>query len=905
MPVPNQIAESSPTVPQAFLPARPPEEGELKPITLSPQAFLIFPGHQGDWRERLFELSAVREQVIEPSHRFWRTLADELLSNICRLPEGASLQTSLVPPPPDRLAALVDGAPPMPGAEYLSSFSLVVIWGHLAQWLAGASRPSLAEFMAKRAPKWRRVGRVTFHLAENKLDPLRPFAFMATFVNSLTSEGRDRHQALGQALKEYAGEGNHPGLLNLLLPVKNASERLPWVAALADSKEIYRPLAWTIDMAHQFLKDIPVLEDSGLTVRIPDWWRKRPQARLNVQIGTDETKFDRTSLMDWDVSMAVGDHILTPEEIEELLATNESLVFFKGQWLEVDSARLKEALDHWNTAKAQSGGEGLPFIQAMRLLAGLPASDNAKDDLPDPSPWVVTTPGPALERLLGSLRNPMESEPPETLNAVLRPYQKEGLAWLSLLSGLGLGACLADDMGLGKTIQVLALLLLIKKKDPWVAPSLLVVPASLMANWRSEAARFAPSLRLATWHPSESSKATLLKWEADPEAVAKKFDLVITSYALVGRNVEAFLKFGWNMVIVDEAQAIKNPSTAQSRAVKRLHSQVRLALTGTPIENRLVDLWSLFDFLNPGLMGSLTSFQRVVSRLESSEDQYAPIRRLVAPYLLRRLKSDSKIINDLPDKVETTLHCFLTPGQAKLYGSLVKNLENGFSELKNEGSADSASIMRNGLVLKCLTQLKQLINHPAQLLGDNDWDPKRSGKFMRLSEICREMAERQERVLVFTQYKEIIPALADHLATIFEAPGLILHGSTKVSERERLVAQFQADDGPPFFVLSLRAAGVGLNLTAAGQVIHFDRWWNPAVEDQATDRAYRIGQKKNVMVHKCVTRGTLEERIDNLLKDKRELAADILSTNQEFSLVKMDNQAILKLISLDIEKAVL
>jgi non-specific serine/threonine protein kinase len=542
----------------------------------------------------------------------------------------------------------------------------------------------------------------------------------------------------------------------------------------------------------------------------------------------------------------------------------------------------------------------------MRLLAGLPAGgDGSQDDLPDPSPWVVPTAGPALEGLLRNLRNPSESEPPETLNAVLRPYQKEGLAWLSLLTGLGLGACLADDMGLGKTIQVLALLLLVKKRDPGIAPSLLVVPASLMANWKSEAAKFAPSLRIAIWHPSEVSKDTLLKWERDPSLVAKKYDVVITSYALVGRNSKAFIKFSWNMLIVDEAQAIKNPTTAQSRAVKSLHSQVRLALTGTPIENRLTDLWSLFDFLNPGLMGSLPNFQKVVSRLANSEDQYAPIKRLVSPYLLRRLKTDKKIINDLPDKVETTLHCFLTPEQAKNYNVIVKLLENAFSELDRDGSSDSSNIMRNGLVLKCLTQLKQLLNHPAQLLGDNDWDPKRSGKFLRLAEICREMAERQERVLIFTQYKEIIPALSDYLATIFEAPGLVLHGSTKVSERQRLVAQFQADDGPPFFVLSLRAAGVGLNLTAAGQVIHFDRWWNPAVEDQATDRAYRIGQKKNVMVHKCVTRGTLEERIDNLLKDKRNLAADVLSADQEFSLIKMDNKAILDLISLDIDKAVL
>jgi non-specific serine/threonine protein kinase len=877
---------------------------EISPITLSPNSFLIFPDHSGDWREQLFELSANRETFAEPSHIFWRTVADELLTRLCRLPEDANLMTGLATPPPEKLEALCADAPPMPGGEYLSPFSLAIIWLHLSQWVVQSAQPTLTEFLSQRASKWKRVGRVTFHLAENKSNEDRPFAFMVTYVNSLTSKGRDQHKALGHALKEYAGQGDHPALLNLLTPVKNASERLPWVATMVANKDIYRPLAFSIDKAHRLLLDVPTLEECGLTVNVPDWWKKRPKVNVRVTVDSKESpSFGSEMLMDWDVNLAIGDRSLTEDEVETLMGMgDDGLVLFKGQWLEINREKLKQALEHWQVAKLHSEDSGMTFAQAMRLLAGMPPIGSEMEELPDPDPWVLPQPGPILEGLLSQLRSPQASEPPEELNATLRPYQKEGLSWLSLLSGLGLGACLADDMGLGKTMQVLALLLLHKKRNPNVGPSLLVAPASLLANWRIEAEKFAPSLQLGTWHQSETPKQTLTQWAAKP-SLLKQFDLVVTSYGMANKQIDSFLKTHWNMVILDEAQAIKNPTTSQSRAVRKLHGNGRLALTGTPIENRLTDLWSIFDFLNPGLLGSIKKFHSVVSDLSKSDslDQYKPIRKLVAPYLLRRLKSDKRIINDLPDKVETTIYCNLTPAQVKLYSQVVKDLEAKLNAL----SSDVNMFVRAGLVLQSLTKLKQVLNHPAQLTGDTDWDPKRSGKFQRVAEICREMAERQERLLVFTQYKEIIEPLASHLATVFGSPGLILHGSTKVSERQSLVKRFQEDGGPPFFVLSLKAGGVGLNLTAAGQVLHFDRWWNPATEDQATDRAYRIGQQKTVMVHKCVTRGTLEEKIDELLKDKRNLANDLLDQEGQFNVTQMDNKAILKLVNLDIDKALM
>jgi non-specific serine/threonine protein kinase len=874
------------------------------PIILSPTASLIFEDHAGDWRERLFDLSASRQPLSEASHKFWRSLADELLTIISRLPDEADLEAALAKLPQEKLEAFTAEAPPMAGGEYLSFFSLSLIWHQLSQWVAQAAAPSLSAFLLERAPLWKRVGRVTFHLAENKSRADKPFAFLVTYVNSLNSEGRDQHIPLGKALKLHDGQENHPQLLSLMAPVKAAAQRLPWVAKMVANKDIYSGLAFSIEKAHRFLRDVPVLEECGLMVRIPDWWKKRQQVKVQVKVdGTRKQNFGLDQLLTWDVELAIGDLELTKGEINELLSSNnDGLIFFKGQWLEVDRDKLNQALEQWKIAASQGCGSGLSFIQAMRLLAGFPAQDHRKNDLPEPDEWVLPKSGPILEEILNELKNPQASEPPEELKATLRPYQKEGLTWLATLSALGLGACLADDMGLGKTMQVLALLLLQKKRNPQIGPSLLVAPASLMANWRLEAEKYAPSLRLTTWHQSETSLSTRSLWNNFP-ALLEKYDLIITSYGVASGNLLTLQKTHWNLIILDEAQAIKNPSTLQSQAVKKLKGNVRIALTGTPIENRLIDLWSLFDFLNPGLLGSLQKFQSITSRLALSDspDRYKPIKGLVGPYLLRRMKSDKRIINDLPDKTEVTLYCNLTKDQAKLYDGVVNQLKDSLLNLNGPKN----NIVRSALVIQSLTRLKQILNHPAQLTGDMDWNPERSGKFLRLAELCQEMADRQERILVFTQYKEIIEPLANHLASIFGAPGLILHGSTKVTQRQKLVQSFQDPNGPPFFVLSLKAGGTGLNLTAAGQVIHFDRWWNPAVEDQATDRAYRIGQKKNVLVHKCVTIGTMEEKIDNLLKEKRNLASDLLDNNGQYNVVTLDNESLLRLVSLDIDKALM
>jgi non-specific serine/threonine protein kinase len=449
-------------------------------------------------------------------------------------------------------------------------------------------------------------------------------------------------------------------------------------------------------------------------------------------------------------------------------------------------------------------------------------------------------------------------------------------------------------MGLGKTIQVLALLLLLKQEPgPGKAtPTLLVLPASLLANWKTEIERFAPSLKVRFAHPSQAAAADLQRAAQDSSDFLKDTDLVITTYGMVAR-LPWLSSPRWRLVVLDEAQAVKTPSAKQTRAVKQLKAQAKIALTGTPVENRLSDLWSIFDFLCPGLLGSAKSFGDFVKRLEKRvQADYAPLRKLVAPYILRRLKTDRSIIADLPEKTEMQAFCRLTKTQAALYEQSVRELAKILRS--QEG------IQRRGTILAFLMRLKQICNHPAQWLGSGDYSPQESGKFRRLAEIAEEIAGRQEKALIFTQFREMTEPLEAWLRTVFGRAGLVLHGQIPVNKRKQLIDDFQRDEGPPFFVLSLKAGGTGLNLTAAAHVIHFDRWWNPAVENQATDRAFRIGQKKNVIVHKFVCQGTIEEKIDAMIRDKKALAEEILETGVPKLLTEMDDRELLNLVKLDV-----
>lgn len=876
-----------------------PRDGGPVPPAIAP----LQTAFDADWREALFTLAADRTDTHEaPDARFWQEIAERHLTALCHLPEQEP-RIEVDPPAAADCAAWILSAPPMHGGEYLSEDSLRGVWSHLDAWVretVEGTDGGLAAFLRARAPSWHQVGRVCFHLAENRNDEERPFAFMATYASGFGTGGRVKHLPLRRALQQYAGARNRAALISLLSPIEQAAETSDWVRELVDSGDVYQPLAWTPDRAYRLLRSVPELESSGLSVRLPNWWRKRPRPRVSVTIGdTAPSMVGADAMVDFDVSVALGGEPLSRGELETLLAGDGELVLLKGQWVEVDRDRLREAIEHWETVRELAGDDGISFIEGMRLLAGASADLRHEDRTEAERPWVHVDAGDGMRELLAGMRQPDALDPAAVggaLRATLRPYQRDGVAWLRLLTRLGLGACLADDMGLGKTIQVLALLLCDRAGDAAPpAPALLVIPASLLGNWRREAERFAPALALRFLHPAETDRETLADIAAAPARRLAGVDLAVTTYAMLQRQTW-LADVQWRLVILDEAQAVKNPDTRQSRAVRKLPARARVALTGTPVENRLGDLWALFDFLNPGLLGSRDVFNRFVKELQQRDEQpFAPLRRLVAPYILRRLKTDRRIIADLPDKTETTRDCHLTRKQVALYQRIVRAMQDELEA--TEG------IKRRGVVLRSLMRLKQTCNHPSQLAGDGDFRPGDSGKFARLAEICEELSARQERALVFTQFREIIDPLSEYLATIFGRPGLVLHGAIGVKRRQALVDGFQREDGPPFFILSLKAGGTGLNLTAASHVIHFDRWWNPAVENQATDRAFRIGQRRNVLVHRFVTRGTIEEKIDRMIAEKRKLADDLLDGDGEVNLTELSDDELIDLVRLDVTRA--
>jgi hypothetical protein len=831
---------------------------------------------------------------------FWREFGARYMTALCTSPGAV-----VAPPSAEDFAALAAGAPPMAGAEYLGATVLASLWGQLDAAFDAEfkrSRQSLQEFLKERNPAWNLIGRVHFNLAENRSDEEAPFAFIATYTTRLSAHARAQHLPLAQALREYSGAKHKDRLLSLLLPVQRASEHCGWLRAMVEAGEIYHPLRWTPAQALQFLSDGPQLEAAGIVIRAPSTWRagrpSRPSVKASVG-GKVPSVLGKDALLDFDMQITLDGERLSAAEIKKLLAGADGLQWLRGRWVEVDRGKLGRMLQHFREVEKAAAG-GLPFAEAMRLVAGANALDADEADVAD-TEWSQVVAGPWLAATLQNLRSPeglAQVELGAEIKATLRPYQHAGVRWLYLLHRLGLGACLADDMGLGKTIQVLSLLSVLKNESKSGADgtqqrstSVLVAPASLLANWAAEIERFAPNLRTLIAHTSALPAAELQDLDVGKLAGV---DLVITSYGSLSRwswlqNIQ------WRVAVLDEAQAIKNPGAKQTRAAKTLDAATRIALTGTPVENRLSDLWSIFDFTHPGLLGSNTAFTAFARRLSRS-GHFAPLRELVRPYILRRLKTDKSVIADLPDKTELKAFCHLSSAQAALYQRAVK-------ELKQSLDSSQKDIERKGVVLKYLMRFKQLCNHPSQWLGDGGWAEGDSGKFARLREIAEVIASKQEKMLVFTQFREATAPLSAFLGGIFGREGLVLHGGTPVGKRKELVRRFQDDELTPFFVLSLKAGGAGLNLTAASHVVHFDRWWNPAVENQATDRAFRIGQHRNVLVHKFVCRGTIEDKIDQLIESKQQLVVDVLEGGAELNLTEMSDKQLLDLVALDIRAA--
>ena len=783
----------------------------------------------------------------------------------------------------EEIQDLLQNAPYLIGVEHLNQIWLEKLWLGLNEAFCNmiqAYQGSVGDLFDAFNSKVRLVGRVFFYLVESKKEEY-PFAFLATYSSNVSNDGKSKHLPLKNAIAEY-GE-NSKKLLELLSTVNKASETSAFISELVESGEIFHPLSLTAEEAYTFLKEIPVYEEAGILCRMPKWWRnKATSLKMSVSVGgKTPSRLNFEALVDFKAELFLGGESMSVSEVKLLLSEAEGLVLIKGKWVEVNRQRLMETLKTYEQAQKLMDNSDLSMIEAMRFQWD--AQKVLK--IPEEACELEVTNGEWLKEVVTKLTHPETIETVQSgddFKANLRIYQERGLNWLHFMKTLGLGACLADDMGLGKTVQVIALLNYIRSKTQEKA--LLIVPASLIGNWMSEIAKFAPSLNYYVIHPSENKHL-----EKDNSGCLKEYDLFITTYGML-LKYDWLKSITWDSLILDEAQAIKNPGTKQTKVVKQLKASYRIAMTGTPIENRLSDLWSLFDFLNKGLLGSAKEFTNFTKKLSESPEGYARLKRVVSPFILRRLKTDKHVISDLPEKIEMKTYATLTKRQVVLYNKLVSDLT-----LKLD-SADGME--RKGLVLSSLMKFKQICNHPDQYLGQNVYAEKESGKYARLREICEAISEKRERVLIFTQFKEITEPLKDFLETVFQHKGLVLHGGTAVNKRKDLVAKFQGSEYVPFMVLSIKAGGIGLNLTSANHVIHFDRWWNPAVENQATDRAFRIGQMKNVIVHKFITKGTIEERIDLMIEDKTKLLQEIIPDQQENWMTEMDNKQLVELFRL-------
>ncbi len=841
----------------------------------------------------LFFLAFTDKSIsLSPSLEFWRSFGASFINELGNYPDlETEREEAFCSLSEEKAADFLQKAPLMKGSEYLSPGFLQSFWGAINVYFSdeiAAFKGTVRQFFGQYTSQVHITGKVCFYLVDCVDNPQRPFKFTSAYTEGRTGEGQARFLPLSRAVENWGMESQE--LSSILAPVKVAAKNSPLIGSLLESGAFFSSKYFTSDEAYDFLQQTAMFEKCGILCRIPDWWKNDSQkASLQVTIGeSPPVNVGAKSLLDFKTALNVGGVVLSMSEVQGLLNKSEGLSFISGRWVAINHDRLRALLDKWHTVSRLmiNGCEGMR--QAVRVVMGLEKELNLFGD----DDTLQVTYGRWLEEVSTKMSDPRllrEASPGHSFTGILRPYQQLGLNWLMFLNSLKFGACLADDMGLGKTIQVLAMLNNLRRYTD-APPSLIVAPASLLANWQEELKKFAPKINALIAHPGSGCEGRkFLSTKKLPDGC----DIVITTYSMVHRN-KAISSRQWNYVILDEAQAIKNHGSSQTRSVKKLKSLQRLAITGTPIENRLSDLWSIMDFLNPGLLGNQREFADFSRKLYYTEEGYAGLRKIISPYILRRLKTDKSIIRDLPDKIEMKSYCPLSDRQLALYKNEVDGLEVKLEEAQ-EG------IQRKGLVLSSLIKLKQICNHPDQYLKMKDYDVTHSGKLERLGELCTVMREKGERVLIFTQFRQMTGPLSLFLEKIFGRRGLVLHGGTPVNERHTLVDKFQGKDYVPFFVLSLKAGGVGLNLTAANHVIHFDRWWNPAIENQATDRAFRIGQKNNVMVHKFICKDTVEDKIDAMLENKISLSNEVIQSSGEQIITEMADEEIMEMFQYGME----
>ena len=672
------------------------------------------------------------------------------------------------------------------------------------------------------------------------------------------------------------------GMLDLVASLGRMAHVAPLLAPMLDEAE---PSG--MNLSSEALLDfigshVEPLADIGIEVFLPSWWTRRGRIKLRAKTkgvssrpssGSGSTGFGLQQIVAFNWEVALGDVRLTKTELQALhktATTKQQLVRVRGKWVSIDRSEIEALLRYVGTTSEATAAE---MLRTALGLPGITAPSNLEIEGVVAGGWLGSLLDDAVHATVTPIATPVD------FNGTLRAYQERGVGWLAFLGRLGLGACLADDMGLGKTAQMIATLL----ADPTPGPTLVLCPVSVLGNWARELERFAPQLQVHIHHGSART---------DDAAILAINGVVLSTYSVIARDIDMLRTVEWARIVLDEAQQIKNPGTAQTKAVSALSAPRKIALTGTPVENRLSDLWSIMNVLNPGLLGNFSSFKKsFATPIEKQNDPEATamLRRVTAPFVLRRLKTDRSIINDLPDKIEMTDYCPLTSEQATLYQAVVDEL------LDNSERSDG--IERKGLVLAGIGKLKQVCNHPAHFLGDGSTLAGRSGKLERVEELLDEILSAHEKVLCFTQYAEWGTLLVPYFTRRFGVEPLWLHGGVTRRNRDLMVDRFANDHMAPLFLLSLKAGGTGLNLTAASHVIHLDRWWNPAVEDQATDRAYRIGQKQHVLVHKLVSAGTIEEHLDEMIRSKRALAGKVVGSGEQW-LTELSTDELRSVISL-------
>ncbi len=708
-------------------------------------------------------------------------------------------------------------------------------------------------------------------LMQSKKDP----SFIISISDYFAS--KDSKQALNQKMFGSSIEKS------LLLQLGLACRVYPKLETIFLSNMTDSSISIDTQAAYRFLKeDAWTLKASGYRIIVPSWWSSKGRVKAKIKMKASKSSqsdsdnptgyFDAENLARFDYKLAMGEHEVSAQEWQALLASKSELVYLRGQWVEIDASEM-EKMQKLIASQIKDKATG----SMKDLLMASSDSDIYDVELDK-----------LMEGMLSKLHNKEKialEKPPTGLKATLRPYQVRGLSWLGFLENQGLNPCLSDDMGLGKTMQVIALLLL----NPKEKAALLVAPTSVVGNWLREINKFAPSLKATIHH------GTKRKEGKEFIAGVDNFDIVITSYGLIRKDEKLFNEYNWSRLIIDEAQNIKNPLASQTRALYKISSTSRIAITGTPVENRLLDLWSIFNFLNPGFLGTRSAFKNNFEypiQRDNCPYKTKLLKKLVEPFILRRLKTDKNIIQDLPDKIEQKVYCELSQEQALIYQSIVDEIIKELNDAENLKK-------RSAIIISSLSKLKQCCNHPAQVLQDNsEFSLSRSVKLQRLAEMTKEIINNGESLLIFSQFTDTCDALNKMLKTTFGLHTYYLHGGTSRNKREAMINAFQDEKSKPgVFILSLKAGGVGITLTKANHVIHFDRWWNPAVENQATDRAYRIGQQKTVFAYKYITMGTIEEKIDRMLEDKQRVA-DLVVGSDESWLSKLDSKSFIDLIKL-------